>query len=241
MSADAHPFDDLPAYALGSLTEQEARLVAEHLTGCHVCRAELEAYQSAADAMLLAVPAQEPPSDLKPRLLARIRKSTPESRSRPAAARAPRRLIQAGAFLGLVVIVILGLSNLLLWQRVQKMEVLVGPLGMRAIALQNTVEAPAASGFVVISADGMNGALVVDHLRPLDPGHEYQLWLTRGGQATSGAVFSVDASGYRGLRVTAPESLLTYTDVFVTVEAAGGSDQPTGERVLRGSLFNPKP
>jgi anti-sigma-K factor RskA len=41
------------------------------------------------------------------------------------------------------------------------------------------------------------------------------------------------------MRIEAPESLLTYAGVIVTVEPAGGSPEPTGEQVLTGSLFNP--
>jgi hypothetical protein len=55
----------------------------------------------------------------------------------------------------------------------------------------------------------------------------------------SAAVFSVDESGYRGMRIEAPESLFTYLAVRVTIEPTGGSAQPAGEEVLRGSLFNP--
>jgi hypothetical protein len=81
--------------------------------------------------------------------------------------------------------------------------------------------------------------LVVDELPVLDPGHEYQLWLERDGQSTSGAVFSVDEDGYRGLRIAAAESLLTYSGARLTIEPVGGSAVPTGEAVLHGSLFNP--
>ena len=110
---------------------------------------------------------------------------------------------------------------------------------MRAIALQNTDAAPNASGFVVIGADGDNGVLVVDELPALDAQNEYQLWLVRNGSSTSGAVFSVDESGYRGMRIEAPQTLLVYSSVRVTIEPTGGSAHPTGEQVLVGSLFNP--
>ena len=118
------------------------------------------------------------------------------------------------------------------------MDVLTGPRGMRAIALQNTRRALEASGFVIVGADGQNGVLVVDKLPALDATREYQVWLTRDGSDTSGAIFSVDANGYRGVRLTPPESLLMYTSVQVTIEPAGGSDHPTGSQVLIGTLSN---
>jgi anti-sigma-K factor RskA len=135
--------------------------------------------------------------------------------------------------------VVLALSNLLLWQRLDNLEVLSGPLGMRAIALQNTGAAADASGFLVVSSDGQNGVLVVDDLPTLDPEHEYQLWLERGDESTSGAVFSVGEDGYRGVRIAAAESLLTYSGARITIEPAGGSAVPAGEEVMGGSLFNP--
>jgi anti-sigma-K factor RskA len=111
---------------------------------------------------------------------------------------------------------------------------------MRAIALDNTVSAQNASGFVIISADGLNGVLVVDELPVLDPEREeYQLWLEEDGEITSGSVFSVGEDGYRGVRLEAPKSLLNYDSVFITVEPAGGSREPTGEEILEGALFNP--
>ena len=141
--------------------------------------------------------------------------------------------------MGLVLIVVLLASNILLWQRLTQLEVLTGPLGMRAIVLQNTDVAPQASAFVIISSDGGNGVLVVDELPQLEAGREYQLWLVRGDEILSAAVFNVDESGYRGLRIEAPESLLAYSAVRVAVEPAGGNVQPAGEEVLAGSLFNP--
>jgi anti-sigma-K factor RskA len=76
-------------------------------------------------------------------------------------------------------------------------------------------------------------------LPPLEAGKEYQLWLIRDGQRTSGAVFSTDENHYGGTRIRAPLSLLEYSAVGITIEPEGGSSQPTGTQVLSGPLFNP--
>jgi len=238
MSQANHVLDSLPAYALHALEEDEARLVAEHLSICYRCRAELQAFERVAGQLSLAVPEARPSAALKPRLMERIRELSPR-RSQPVRWRFAQRLVPVGAILALSLIIALAVSNLLLWQKLNDLEVLAGPLGMRAIALQNTGAAPGASGFVVISEDGENGVLVVDELPLLDPQREYQLWLVGEERSTSGAVFSVDESGYRGVRIVAPQSLLLYSGVYITVEPAGGSTSPTGEQVLDGSLFNP--
>jgi anti-sigma-K factor RskA len=79
----------------------------------------------------------------------------------------------------------------------------------------------------------------VDGLPSLDEEHEYQLWLIRDGERTSGAIFSTDENSYGGTRIRAPLSLLEYSSVGITIEPAGGSQQPTGERVLGGPLVLP--
>jgi anti-sigma-K factor RskA len=238
MSQENHVLDSLPAFALSALEEDEARLVSEHLGGCYRCRTELQAFQEIADQLSLAVPEARPSAALKPRLMERIHGLSPK-RPQSAGKLFPARLLPVGAMVALLLIVALAVSNLWLWQRLNQLEVLAGPLGMRAIALQNTEAAPGASGFVVISADGEDGVLVVDELPTLDPQREYQLWLAGEESSVSGAVFSVDESGYRGLRIEAPESLLVYSAVYITIEPAGGSANPTGEQVMDGSLFNP--
>jgi anti-sigma-K factor RskA len=110
---------------------------------------------------------------------------------------------------------------------------------MRAVPLSATTEGSTATGFVLISADGEDGALIVDGLPPLEEGKQYQLWLIRNGERTSGAVFSTDESNYGGTRIRAPLSLLEYSAVGVTIEPEGGSPQPTGTRVLGGPLLIP--
>jgi len=239
MLENFHVLESLPAYALGSLDEEEARLVAGHLAGCHLCRTELSTFQKVADQLSLVVPEALPSAGLKPRLMERIQGLNMKRQPRSSGWRFPVPLLRIGAFVGLLLIVVLAVSNILLWQKVNHPEFITGPLGMRAIALQNSGVAPDASGFVVVSADGESGVLVVDRLPPLDASHEYQAWLERDGQSTSGAVFSVDENGYRGVRITAPEFLLVYSEISVTIEPAGGSASPTGREVLTGFLFNP--
>jgi anti-sigma-K factor RskA len=110
---------------------------------------------------------------------------------------------------------------------------------MRAVPLSAPVAGSTATGFVLISADGEDGALVVDGLPPLEEGKQYQLWLIRDGQRTSGAVFSTDENSYGGTRIRVPLSLLEYSAVGITIEPEGGSPQPTGTQVLGGPLFIP--
>ena len=80
-------------------------------------------------------------------------------------------------------------------------------------------------------------AVILDQLPQLEEERQYQLWLARDGERTSGAVLSVDELGYGGGRVRAPEALFNYAWAEVTIEAAGGSPQPTSDVILKGLLF----
>jgi anti-sigma-K factor RskA len=244
MSVEPHVLESLPAYAVGCLEEAEANIIADHLAHCEMCRIELTAFQAVTEQLALSAPLAVPPTDLKHRLLDRVQNLRPAPPVAQQVTRHQRkhwfpRLSLAWGLVSLLLILALSISNWLLWQRLTPLEVMTGPLGMRAIVLHNAEAAPQASGFVIISADGQNGVLVVDELPPLDPHLQYQLWLMRDGQSINGGVFSVDESGYRGLRVSAPDSLLTYSAAQVTIEPAEGSAYPTGEPVLEGSLHNP--
>jgi hypothetical protein len=138
-----------------------------------------------------------------------------------------------------LLILALAVSNLLLWQQVKQLAVAATSEGMRAFPLSSTGLVPDATGFVVVSSDGHHGALVVDNLPPLDPQQQYQLWLIRDGQRSSGAAFSVDQEGYGGTRILAQRSLFEYSAVGITAEPVEGSSGPTSEDVLTGSLFDP--
>src|SRR5574342_538129 len=158
MVEDTHVLDSLPAYALGCLDDGEARLVSEHLAGCYLCRRELESFQAVTDGLALAVPEATPPAGLKQRLVERVQGLHP-ARPQPVRVDFLRRLLPIGGIVGLLLILGLTLATALLWQRMNHLEVLTGPQGMRAIALQSSELAPKASGFVILGANGLNGVL----------------------------------------------------------------------------------
>jgi anti-sigma-K factor RskA len=239
MSAEEHVLDLLPSYALDCLDEDETILVSEHLTVCVDCQAKLQAYQFTVDQLALAQPETAPPPELKTRLMTRIQPSPfpsqPELSWRDSLAVFMRRSAPAWGVAGLLIILVLVISNFWLWQQLNQQAEPQTEI-MRTVALSGTAVVPDASGLIVISLDGEHGTLVVDGLPPLDESHQYQLWLIDDGQRQSGGVFSVDEEGYGALWVSSPEPLSDYSAVGITIEPAGGSPGPTGDRVLGGSL-----
>jgi len=239
--SDEHVLDSLPAYALGSLEAEESRRVDEHLSSCWICRDESNSFQMVVEQLSFAAPAAAPSPDLKERLMQRVHSTrlAPRVQAQPAKRPWLERLLPAWGLASLCLLIGLAGSNLFLWQRLNQLPVGTTSLGMRAVPLSASVAGSTATGFVLISADGEDGALVVDGLPPLEEGKQYQLWLIRDGQRTSGAVFSTDENSYGGTRIRAPLSLLEYSAVGITIEPQGGSPQPTGKQVLGGPLFSP--
>ena len=241
MFNETHVLDLLPAYALGSLDADEADRVKEHLLSCWICRAESSTFQDVAEQLSFAAPVAAPSPDLKDRLFQRVQSVRPQPRVPAQASRRPwlERLLPAWGLASLGLIIALAAFSLSLWQRLNQLEFITAPGGMRAIPLMAADAASGATGFVLVGADGRNGAVVVDGLPPLDADRQYQLWLIRDGERTSGAIFSTDEESYGGTRIKVAGSLLEYSAVDVTIEPAGGSHQPTGAVVLGGPLFNP--
>jgi anti-sigma-K factor RskA len=239
MSDGRHVLDLLANYALGSLEETEARQVAQHLAGCQTCRAELAELEAMTGLLAVGTAGARPSESVRRRLMERASRQPRLVRAREPVAH--RRWTQRPlwAVAGLIFIAVLTISNALLWQRLLALSPQHDPLAMRAIAMRNTGLTPQADGFVLISADGQNGTIVVDELAQLSADQAYQLWLMRAGQSTSGALFTVDESGYRGARIVAPQSLLTYDSVQITIEPAAGSLAPTGRTVLDAVLNGP--
>jgi anti-sigma-K factor RskA len=240
-----HVTDQIPAYALDCLDEQEAFQVEAHLTVCAACRAELEAYKATAANLGLAAPQVQPPLRLKASVLGRVKETQAahaQQRTRQKVGapelwiRVYRWMMNTGPVwvgVSLLLIIVLAASNLVMYRQVQSLR---QSSEFHLVALKGTNQAPGASGIMVISQEGMAGTLIVDGLPTLGKAMQYQLWLMKDGKRTSGGLFYVGQGGYGILAVQSPGSLLNFSSFGITVEPTGGSPGPTGAKVLGGNL-----
>lgn len=238
MSAHSpHVEDSIPAYVLDILEPDEFVLVSEHLARCPFCRAEWRRYSNVVHHLALAAPEVDPPADLKDRLMARIRPEEPPRPSLRSRLTGWLRLPASPALTtaALAVMIALVFSNIWLWRQVNQLRQ-TPSIPMQSITLTSTEAAPEARGVIIISESGEYGALVVDHLPPLDPAHQYQLWLIEDGKRVSGAVFSVEDDGYAAISISSDMPLNQFSGFGITVEPSGGSPGPTGEKVLGGTF-----
>jgi anti-sigma-K factor RskA len=78
--------------------------------------------------------------------------------------------------------------------------------------------------------------LVVTGLKPLPAGNTYEFWLIKDSAAVPAGLFKVDEQGQGVLQVTQSLASNSFNAIGVSIEPAGGSQQPTGDIVMLGKL-----
>ena len=234
-------YELLPAYALGSLDDEDAIVVSEHLASCDKCNTRLSAYQNTVDLLSFGAPRVNPPDALKKKLMHKIQpKILMNNKIHRPAKRQKRgafwhKFSPVWAIASLAIISALTVSNLMQWQTTEKLQDETAQ-EMFILKMKGTTEAPNADGTLVIGHNRLRGVLVASDLPVQDKDNQYQLWLVENGKRTNGGVFSVTPNGYAVVEVVSPMSLLDFQSFAVTLEPAGGSASPTGHQFMVGYL-----
>jgi anti-sigma-K factor RskA len=209
----ADPHADVAPYALDALDAEQERAFEEHLASCEACREELASLREATAALAYGAVGPAPPPELKQRILAEAKAERPNvipfpGRRRWAAPIAAAAALAAAFALGIGV-----------WATTR-------PAGGDAFA--DVLAKPGAKvvtmggkGALAVAPDGT--AAVALTLPRAPSGKTYEAWVIRKGTAepaglfSRSAVFKIDQPVKRGAVVA------------VTLERAGGVDQPTGK------------
>jgi anti-sigma-K factor RskA len=236
MSQDRHPTEDLPAYALGALDEEERRLIAAHIETCPSCADDLAQFENALyEAAAVGAVQVEPPRDLRTRIVLRHRDARVaggevswgerlgEFLRRPIPAAVPIAL----AALLIVAFAVVGATR----QRADEYgQALAGVVDGRVVALAPSGANPDARGSVVIPTRGSPYLIV--RLPAPQAGKAWEAWVLRSGGAGPTAVPA--GTSERGdvfvMSLTTP--LGAGDGVAITLEPAAGSAQPTTQPVL---------
>ena len=102
--------------------------------------------------------------------------------------------------------------------------------------LAGTSQAPRAHGRVMLDPRTGEALLLSFDLPPVPPGKAYQLWFIADGVPLPGGVFTTDATGRVVLRETVPIEGRRAAVFAITLEDAGGSPVPKGQKYLAGPL-----
>jgi hypothetical protein len=251
----------LAAYALGD-AEEGAAAARAHLAVCPSCQRDLREYRLVAGMLPYSASESTPRPALRDQLIAAVAQAAEPSPSpRPAphttpgvSARNPGRRRSFWATLALAGLVL----ALLVWnialqrelesqtaivaqsrQNWQTMIVLLDDAALARYALTADPAPPAgeypAHGHFWASPQEQVACLVVQGLPELPDDQVYQVWLVRGNQQSSGGTFEA-RNGKAWTFVDPDQPIAAYSELFVTIEPAGGSAAPAGARVLSGTL-----
>lgn len=229
----------LTDFALGLLEPAEATAVHHHVSGCDICRADLQPFLQAGEALALSPASADLPPGADARIAAGVRQriaamSPSAAAAAPEHARlkvipAPWRAVAVGAAAAALLFAA-GLTAVsIAWLDARdERDKLAGQLAARAIELP--LSGDGASGTIYVASDFRSGVATFAGLAPAPAQHHYQVW----SEGPNGAKSAANFTGTNGtLLVTLPELPKEMTRMFVTIEPDGATGQaPTGPVVL---------
>ncbi len=231
MSTDLHTLSG--AFAIDALTAEEAEQFRTHLEGCAACREEVRVLREAAGRMG-EVEAVAPPAALKSRILSAADRTAQQP---PKVVRldeqvkdgerrrwAPRLAVAAAA----AVVVVGGAIGIGQITGDDGTTLQAGVVRVFEAEDAHTAEVDTSHGAVRVATSPGRGEMAVDTsgLQPLDEEHVYQVWSIADGTPSSVLVLPDPDQG------ASMEMPAAGTQVAITVEPAGGSEQPTTEPIV---------
>lgn len=232
--------ENIPAYALGALEGEDARALEAHLQTCESCRTELADYRAVSDSLLAAIPPRQPSPALRKRLQARL--PSAQKSARPRFAWSFGRLATGGALLLLLGLNLLSFVQMRELQRQQSDVLRQLQNNQAALAMLSypetqalAIEAEHVSGTVLLDTERNSAALVMWNLSELPSQQSYQIWLIEpDGHRVSAGLFRAESDlPYTTQPIFSSQDISNFVGIGVTIEPAGGSDQPTGPRVFK--------
>ncbi len=221
-------FEELKeAYALGALPESEKREMEEYLAAHPDLRSEVEELSALSNLLAFAPPEQEPPPALRRSIMSAVEAEAGQRDTggqsllqRLRSYLSIQRLALGAAAVALVA--------LLSWNVALQM----GDGGVQSYRLQGSGPAEEVQA-EVIEIEEDRFVLVAENMPSMPEDQTCQIWVIEDGEPKPAGTFRPD-DGLAATPVTEP--LQGAEAVAVTVEPAGGSDQPTNDPILQTEL-----
>jgi anti-sigma-K factor RskA len=236
-----HPFlDDIAAYALGALDRDETRALEAHLRTCDICGAELTSFRTVSERLPMSVAPQPPAARLRRQIQGHL-----PSGSSPRPARLGWSFNRVAVGIALVLLAALNVASFAQLRNLRdgydriRGQQKTDQAAVAMLAYAGTQFIPIhqgnIAGTLLLNESRDSAVLIVWNLPPLNGDQTYQAWLIDAqGDRTSAGIFRPDAElAYVSKGIFSPGGLSGFTGIGVTVEPAGGSPQPTGERIFK--------
>lgn len=240
MARDEHnPFlEDIPAYVAGALDADEIAALEAHLESCASCRTELASYRLVDQSLLMAVPPKQPSAGLRKRLQSRL--PSAQKASRPRLTWSFGQLAMGLAIAALLVLNLVSFAQLgqirsqqaHLLNQVHDAQTALGMLSSNDVQVL-PISAEKVSGTLLLGHE--QAVLILEDLPALTADRVYQMWLIEpnGGRVSAGLFRPERGQVYTTQVISSQQIMSGFVGLGVTVEPAGGSAQPTGERLFK--------
>lgn len=249
-----HVDELIDLYALGALEPGEQAAVDEHLDECVRCRIKLEEAKRLVLLMAWTPDQHDPPPGLQQKVLRRVEQLQrlegpgPQKWWQNIDLRrwfAMPRPALGLALASLVIALGLGGRTVQLQQQLSQLQAqvaeqqpvaeLLSEPGTRLVALTAQDDPNEVQGYLLLKPDARTAFVSTAALAPLPADKTYQLWLI-SDQPESVGIFGTDQQGVGRVAVEADRPLGEYELIGITVEPAGGSDQPTTTPIVLTNL-----
>jgi len=227
---EADTLHDLTAaYSLDALDPEDAREYEAHLARCARCREELAALSEAASALAYATQAPAPSPDLRARILQEA------ARERPNVVPLSPRWVKPLA--GVATVAACTAIGLGIWaaslsskldRRTEALSEQERVAAILAEPASSRIPIEGGQGTLVVTPMGQ-GVLVLNRLRPADPGRTYEAWIARGQTPEPAGTFD---GGREVVLVRLKRPVTEGSAVMVTQEPGDGTDAPTGHPLV---------
>jgi anti-sigma-K factor RskA len=225
MNADDHNHwrEDLAAYMLGALDRDEAGEFERHLEDCDHCQEEVRWLEPALQTLPESVERQEPPRQLRERLMGEVRDDVREAQARTSTSRPRRWFLRPAMGLALVALLVAGVVGYE-----------VGTGGSDSGGGAGTLERRVGGINVKMVREGDGGTLQLAGVHQLPQDKVLEAWVEREGQVEAvPALFVPDRNGQAQTRIADMNGVDV---VMVTEEPSGGSETPTGQPIIAVSV-----
>ncbi len=238
-------FEELKvAYSLGALPDAERRELDGHLTLYPELRAEVEELNSVANTLALSPAEYEPSPQVRQNLMHTV--NSEAQAGQPGQTSALSRLRDyisfrtlAPAALAAAVVALLGWA-ILLQAEVQdlqgEVQNLQGELQERQTFAMEGSGAASNTDAEVVRLENGRSVVVADDMPAPPDGKTMQIWVIQGDTPQPAGTFSPGGPDSGTVAASVDGSLEKADAVAITVEPAGGSEQPTSDPVLQASV-----
>jgi anti-sigma-K factor RskA len=230
--------DQAALYALDALNKEETAAFEATLSGNMELRALVREMREASADLARSVPPQEPPAELKRRVLREIalekQADTPARREAPSFNWLPWAI--AALFLGF--------CGLLAFDRARLQRELADarasdPLAQAMLVslVSPTGDHPDAKANVAWQPDRQSGVITINNMPPAGEGHDYQLWAVDANHPDpiNAGIIHVEPNGVTRIRFKPDKDASQIKAFAISLERAGGVPKREGPIVMIGN------